>query len=121
MSAARQCACGYAGAGADDLLDHLLEVFTPDDDRAPDGVIHAEAAAAGGGGGKRSCSFVCLCGAEASGIREMDSHFLAAFVPPGGIAADGRQHAAYQGDGWCQPGSRAARDAKLPDVPRREF
>jgi hypothetical protein len=84
---ARHCACGYGAADDSDLLDHLLEVFTPDDDRAPDSVLHAEAASAESGR-------KCLCGYTASDSRGLDPHLLAAFTPPDGIAVDGRQHVA---------------------------
>ena len=36
------CACGATFATPDDLDDHFLELFIPDNDTAPDGRLHAE-------------------------------------------------------------------------------
>ena len=78
-----RCACGFAEvAGADETVgDHLREVFTPEDDRGPDGLVHLE--------GKANLS--CMCGAGGS-AEELDAHFLAVFTPADLTGRDGRKH-----------------------------
>ena len=88
----RHCCCGYASASADDLADHLAEMFTPDDDAAVDGQRHAEAA----GGTPWPATPVgwrCLCGFEAPDIAQLDAHLLAAFTPGDAVGRDGNRHA----------------------------
>jgi hypothetical protein len=88
-----RCLCGYAAADADDLADHLAEMFTPDDDVAADGRRHAEAA---NGTSRPAASAIrtCLCGFEAAGIAQLDAHLLAAFAPSDAVGRDGNRHAA---------------------------
>jgi hypothetical protein len=38
----RVCGCGFVAAGPGELTDHLFEVFLPEGDVGPDGVVHAE-------------------------------------------------------------------------------
>src|SRR6185437_2741028 len=65
---AQRCTCGFTEANADDetIVDHLLRVFTPDDDKGADGQVHLE--------GNRELA--CLCGFRAGTTGELDSHFL---------------------------------------------
>ena len=77
------CACGYEAASAEDLRDHFGEMFTPDDDTAPDGLVHVEAASAG---------LACLCGFTADGIADLDEHFTQVFTPADRIGREGSQH-----------------------------
>lgn len=83
------CSCGYEADSPTDLADHLSEVFTPCDDVAPDGQIHAEAAREGHVLNK--LTLTCLCGfsSDRSG---MDEHFSRVFTPGDGIGLDGSKH-----------------------------
>ena len=67
-----RCSCGFTEvAGTDETIgDHLRLVFTPDDDRGPDGKVHLEGEA----------DLFCTCGIGGSAER-LDSHFLEMFVP----------------------------------------
>lgn len=87
------CLCGHAAADADDLADHLAEMFTPDDDMAADGRRHAEAA---DGTSLPAASAIrkCLCGFEAADIARLDAHLLTAFTPDDAVGRDGSQHTA---------------------------
>jgi hypothetical protein len=82
------CLCGYGAAGAEGLRDHFAEMFTPDDDTAPDGRIHAEAARDTAGAG-----LACLCGFTGDGIASLDEHLARVFTPAGRIGRDGVRHA----------------------------
>jgi hypothetical protein len=77
-----RCTCGEAGD--DTITDHLLEVFTPDDCRGSDGLLHEEADPA----------LTCFCGLVAATGREMDEHFLVVFIPAGSAGLDGVIHKA---------------------------
>jgi hypothetical protein len=99
MTSQHPCACGYEAASADDLADHLAEAFTPDDDRAPDGQVHAEAAsdAARGDAARTDAAsapraLACLCGYPATSIAGLDAHLLAAFTPADHTGRDGARH-----------------------------
>lgn len=80
-----QCSCGFTEAeGVDEKLDdHLREMFTPDDGRGPDGMVHFE--------GDRD--LFCLCGAGGSASM-LDSHFLQVFTPADSTGRDGAVHKA---------------------------
>jgi hypothetical protein len=79
----KRCACGFAEAnGADETLDdHLREVFTPDDGRGPDGLVHFEGLT----------DYFCLCGAGGS-AGDLDAHFLEVFTPADSVGLDGLIH-----------------------------
>lgn len=79
-----QCSCGFTEAGDEALGDHLLEVFTPDDCRGNDGLLHEEADPA----------LTCFCGFAAAAAREMDEHFLAVFTRADAVGPDGKVHQA---------------------------
>lgn len=84
------CECGYQADSADDLTDHLLEIFAPDKDTGVDGLPHAEAA--------QDCPrddgiLTCLCG-YAGMIEALDEHFLRMFTPADGTGSDGLAHGA---------------------------
>ena len=82
------CTCGYEAAEAEELGDHLAEMFTPADDRDARGITHAEVAR------DRSAlpAYTCLCG-HADERAALDSHLLGAFTPASGIGHDGLAHA----------------------------
>jgi len=84
------CTCGYEAAEAEELGDHLAEMFTPTDDRDARGITHAEVAR------DRSAppAYTCLCGHAAGERAALDAHLLGAFTPASGIGHDGLAHAA---------------------------
>jgi hypothetical protein len=94
MTSHHPCACGYEAASADDLGDHLAEAFTPHDDRAPDGQVHAEAAsdAARWDAASAPRTLACLCGYLATSIAGLDAHLLDAFTPANRTSRDGARH-----------------------------
>ena len=111
MTSPHACTCGYEATSAEDLRDHLREIFTPDDDRAPDGQLHSEAAgdpardpaaaSTARGTGSRpgrpgtadnSRALACLCGYAASGIADLDAHLADVFTPADRVGRDGLRH-----------------------------
>jgi hypothetical protein len=80
----RRCKCGFTEANEDDetIGDHLLQVFTPEDDKGADGQVHLEG----------NPQLTCLCGYRASTAGELDSHFLETFVPADRMDAGGVEH-----------------------------
>jgi hypothetical protein len=83
------CACGYPAASADELTEHLGEMFIPADDVASDGQRHAERFRPDADG----TLWECLCGFPTVEMQAFDAHLLAVFTPPNGIGADGKHHA----------------------------
>jgi hypothetical protein len=87
-----QCSCGFQAENADQLDDHLGLSLIPDNDVAPDGQIHAEAATSepttegAPGSGK-----ACTCGFTGT-APEIDAHILLTFAPD--EVSDSNQHAA---------------------------
>jgi hypothetical protein len=77
-----RCSCGLAAGSAGELTDHLLEVFTPDNDQGHDGMTHVEL----------TPNLACSCGFAAANPAELDNHFLTAFTPPGATGRDGARH-----------------------------
>jgi hypothetical protein len=77
-----QCTCGFTESGDETMTDHLLEVFTADDDTGTDGLAHLE--------GEQFLT--CLCGFAGTTPRELDRHFLTVFTPAGSIGRDGARH-----------------------------
>jgi hypothetical protein len=71
-----RCSCGFTEQPDENLTDHLLHVFTPEDGRGNDGLVHEEAATP-----------ACRCGYAAG----LDSHFLEVFTPADGIGRDGQK------------------------------
>ena len=86
------CDCGYQADSPQDLTDHITEIFTPEDDRGPDGLVHAQAAGDVPGTGG---ILTCLCGF--TGVPgDLDEHLLRVFIPADRIGRDGRKHCARQ-------------------------
>jgi hypothetical protein len=83
---AAQCTCGFTELDDEQITDHLLLVFEPDDHRGSDGLVHEE-------GG----SLTCLCGFAAVTAEELDLHFSKAFTPNDAIGRDGKRHEAVHG------------------------
>ena len=80
------CECGYQAESAEDLIDHLGDVFLADNDIAPDGRVHAEAADSDAPGRR------CLYGFAADAALALDDHLLCAFIPDDRIGRDGGKH-----------------------------
>jgi hypothetical protein len=85
------CSCGFTGA-AQDLAEHLGEMFIPADDTGPDGVVHAESAREESGRG-------CLCGLAFGGKDALDAYLLQVFVTDAGLGLDGARHVPVRGAG----------------------
>jgi hypothetical protein len=83
-----ECACGHLAASADELAEHLGEMFIPADDVASDGQRHAELFRPDADG----TLWVCTCGFTSVEMRAFDTHLLAIFIPADAIGADGRRH-----------------------------
>ena len=81
------CACGFAIDEADELGDHLREVFARDDETGTDGRAHAEITPPG-----QARPLVCACGFQAADASEFDDHILLVCVPADGIGRDGEKH-----------------------------
>jgi hypothetical protein len=80
---ATRCSCGFERLEDEEVSDHLLAVFEPDDSIGTDGLVHQEEAL-------RHCS----CGFSAATGGELDAHFLAVFTRPDAIGLDGNKHEA---------------------------
>lgn len=76
-----RCTCGFTELDDEEITDHLLLVFEPDDHRGYDGLVHEE-----------GDPLICLCGFGAISPDELDAHFLKAFTPDDAIGCDGRRH-----------------------------
>jgi hypothetical protein len=87
------CECGYLTDGQQDLTDHYREIFTPEDDKDPDGLVHAEAARDFPGNDE---ILACLCGCTGD-LNALDEHFLQVFAPADRIGRDGRKHGTRAG------------------------
>jgi hypothetical protein len=80
---ATSCSCGFHRLDDEEVTDHLLAAFTPDDSHGSDGRIHQELS-----------RLACACGFTATSATELDSHFLAVFIPDGAVGRDGLTHEA---------------------------
>jgi hypothetical protein len=80
MTAAR-CTCGFTELADEEVTDHLLQVFEPEDHTGSDGLAHEERE-----------PLTCACGFTASTPEELDAHFVKAFTPDDAIGSDGRRH-----------------------------
>jgi hypothetical protein len=76
-----QCACGFTELDDETITDHLHLVFTPDDIRGKDGLVHEE--------GER---LACFCGFTARTPDELDQHFRKVFTPDDAVGPDGKKH-----------------------------
>lgn len=77
-----RCSCGFRQSGDEAIGDHFLQVFTPEDDKGTDGLVHLEG----------EPDLTCFCGLIAATAEELDAHFLAAFTPDDAIGRDGTKH-----------------------------
>jgi hypothetical protein len=76
------CFCGFTATSAETLIDHLLEMFTPEDNKGSDGKAHEEG----------TPGLTCVCGLVAASPEELDHHFLHLFTPSDLIGDDGKRH-----------------------------
>jgi hypothetical protein len=88
------CTCGYQAQDADDLAIHFGEMFIPDNDTAPDGQVHNEAAQRGprATAAPGPHTLTCRCGFTGP-ADAFDHHLLAVFTPPTRTGLDGNHHA----------------------------
>jgi hypothetical protein len=78
---ATRCTCGFQRLDDEEVTDHLLAAFEPDDSTGSDGDVHQELA-----------GLACSCGFAAASGQELNSHFLAVFIPAGSVGRDGVKH-----------------------------
>ena len=78
---ATSCTCGFQRLDDEEVTDHLLAAFAPDDFAGSDGRVHQELA-----------GLACSCGFTATSAQELDGHFLAVFTPAGSVGRDGVKH-----------------------------
>jgi hypothetical protein len=81
---AQRCTCGFTESNGDDeaIGDHLLRVFTLEDDTGTDGRVHLEG----------NPELTCLCGFRADTAEELDSHFLEMYIPADRMDSGGVEH-----------------------------
>jgi hypothetical protein len=75
------CTCGFTELADETLTDHLVWVFTPEDGKGNDGLLHEET-------GHRTC----LCGLVAAAPDGLDRHFITVFTTDDAIGRDGKKH-----------------------------
>ena len=80
---ATRCSCGFERLDDEEVSDHLLTAFEPEDSIGTDGRVHQEEAL-------RTCS----CGFSVTTGAELDAHFIALFAPTDTIGRDGERHQA---------------------------
>jgi hypothetical protein len=85
-----RCACGYQAADAEELGDHLMEMFTPADDRDASGTVHAEVSR---DRADFTSPYRCVCGHLETQTAGLDRHLLEVFSPADRIGLDGRVRA----------------------------
>ena len=78
---ATSCACGFTELADEQMIDHLLGVFEPDDHIGHDGLLHEE-----------RDPLTCACGLTASAPDSLDAHLLQAFTPDDATDRDGQHH-----------------------------
>jgi hypothetical protein len=78
---ATRCACGFERLEDEEVSDHLLAAFEPDDAIGTDGQVHQEDA-----------NRVCSCGFSAVTGDQLDAHFLAESMPADSVDGDGVRH-----------------------------
>jgi hypothetical protein len=86
---ATRCACGFECLADEEVIDHLLAVFEPEDAAGNDGRSHEEMA-----------FNACSCGFQAASGDELDIHFLLVFTPADLVGDDGEQHEATNPSRW---------------------
>ncbi len=81
MLLATHCACGFKRLGDEEVIDHLLAVFEPEDSTGTDGLVHLEMA-----------NLACSCGFQTFHGDDLDYHFLVVFTPSHQVGYDGHRH-----------------------------
>jgi hypothetical protein len=77
-----RCTCGFRELPGQDIIAHLLAVFTPPDHKAPDGTVHEETWE----------PLTCACGLATGTRDQLHGHWLAVFTPHDHIGPDGILH-----------------------------
>jgi hypothetical protein len=83
-----RCTCGFTELEDEELIDHFLLVFEPDDHIGNDGQAHEERE-----------RLTCACGFVAITSEEFDAHILKVFTPDDAIGNDDRKHEVVADDG----------------------
>ena len=91
---AGHCPCGFMELADENMTDHLLLAFAPEDGIGADGRVHDEGEA-----------LTCLCGLLAAS-EDLDRHFLNAFTPGDAIGRDGHGHEAIASSRHGERGGR---------------
>jgi hypothetical protein len=78
---ATRCSCGFERLDDEEVTDHLLAIFEPEDSVGNDGQVHQE-----------GTTLACLCGVIAASVGQLDAHFLAMFTPADSVGRDGAKH-----------------------------
>ena len=78
---ATRCSCGFVRLDDEEVTDHLLAAFDPQDAAGSDGRAHQELA-----------RLTCSCGFRAASPEELDVHFMVVFTPAGSVGRDGARH-----------------------------
>jgi hypothetical protein len=78
---ATSCRCGFQRLDDEEVIDHLLAAFEPEDSVGNDGKVHQEGP-----------PMACLCGFAAACAQELDAHFLTVFTPADHAGGDGSTH-----------------------------
>jgi hypothetical protein len=81
MLLATRCACGFERLEDEEVIDHLLLVFDPEDSTGTDDRVHLEMA-----------KLTCSCGFQTVHGDDLDYHFLVVFTPSDQVGRDGRRH-----------------------------
>jgi anti-sigma regulatory factor (Ser/Thr protein kinase) len=78
---AASCVCGFTELADEEMTDHLLRVFEPDDHVGHDGQAHEERE-----------PLTCICGLMATTPDDLDAHLLQVFTPDDAKDRDGQLH-----------------------------
>jgi hypothetical protein len=82
------CTCGFTELADEEMTDHLLLVFEPQDHIGNDGLAHEE------------CEHLtCACCYTAITSEKFDTHMLKVFRPDDAIGSDGQRHEFVAEDG----------------------
>jgi hypothetical protein len=76
-----RCTCGFTELEDEELIDHFLLVFEPEDHIGNDGLAHEERE-----------HLTCACRFIAITSEEFDAHILKAFTPDDALGSDGHRH-----------------------------
>jgi hypothetical protein len=78
---AASCLCGFTELADEQMIDHLLHAFEPDDRIGNDGRTHEERE-----------PLTCACGLTATTPEDLDGHLLQVFTPDDAKDRHGQRH-----------------------------